>query len=333
MNSAVCKAVAHDVAAPHDVLPAIPGLLGFHPEDSLVVVFFDQQCHIVMTARMDWPDLVADLAGTEIQLRQYASRVAAVSVALLAAGPTQQPQRQESHLSQLATSLGGSTTGLTVLWLAHTQAGRWWSPDCIWTCGTQAHTLLEVHESPLAFSLSISGRAPAPTRKAALANLAEAEPGLARRVAMSLAPRTAPVCTDESLELLILLHGQLAPADLAEIIRACDSVPVRDELLFRFTRYARETPQIWTEGLESLQPALRHAPHDYLPGIASVVAFFHWQDGNGLLASAAVEMALAVRPRYRLARLVGAALAAGLPPTQWNPDRDTDTSDAGGEAA
>ena len=319
MTSTPCRAVANDAAAPHQVLAAIPGLLGFQPQDSLVVVFFDPTSHIVMTARLDWSDLVADEDGTAAQLVGYASRAEAEGLALIAAGPTQHPQEQERQLERLAFAMDRAAPYQpSVLWRAHTQAGRWWSPDCIWTCGTRPHELLAVYESPLAYSLALSGRLVAPSRDAVLARLSPAGAVARRRVADCMAVAPVGVCMDEALELLLFLRGELTPADLAEIIRACHQISGRDELLLRFTSYARSKPEVWREGLESLEPAMTHAPDSHLAGIATVVAFFHWQNGDGLLASAAVGKALAADPGYRLAGLLSVALSAGLPPGQWD---------------
>ena len=48
---------------------------------------------------------------------------------------------------------------------------------------------------------------------------------------------------------------------------------------------------------------------------ASLLAFAAWQDGNGVLARAAVDRAMEADPGYRLARLMTEVLSAGLPPS------------------
>jgi hypothetical protein len=53
----------------------------------------------------------------------------------------------------------------------------------------------------------------------------------------------------------------------------------------------------------------------------TLLAAQYWSSGEGALANAAVERALTIDPRYRLANLVGRLLQAGVPPA-WAARRD-----------
>ena len=52
-----------------------------------------------------------------------------------------------------------------------------------------------------------------------------------------------------------------------------------------------------------------------MPAPASLLAFTAWQSGEGALANIAISRALAADPEYSMARLLGQALDAGLPPS------------------
>ena len=54
------------------------------------------------------------------------------------------------------------------------------------------------------------------------------------------------------------------------------------------------------------------------PPLLTIGGFLAWLDGEGTLASAAVEAALHRDPGYRMATYLGAAIAAGISPPQWS---------------
>jgi hypothetical protein len=73
-------------------------------------------------------------------------------------------------------------------------------------------------------------------------------------------------------------------------------------------RYREAHSRLWTD-------VLRSAATEYMPAPAALLAFTAWQSGNGALASVAIDRALAARPGYSMAVLIGDALEAALPPS------------------
>jgi hypothetical protein len=65
---------------------------------------------------------------------------------------------------------------------------------------------------------------------------------------------------------------------------------------------------LWQEVLHRAQP-------DLVPAPASLFAFAAWRCGDGGIARLALERALDVDPRYRMAGLLREAIVAGLPPS------------------
>src|SRR6185437_15022366 len=90
---------------------------------------------------------------------------------------------------------------------------------------------------------------------------------------------------------------------------ALRAIEVRDDAWARMApEHCAAHVQLWTQ-------VTRHATPPYVAAPASLLAFVAWQNGDGALATIAVERALADDPNYTMAELIGQALHAGLPPS------------------
>jgi hypothetical protein len=74
---------------------------------------------------------------------------------------------------------------------------------------------------------------------------------------------------------------------------------------------------LWTD-------LLRRMPPRYVPAPAGLLAFTAWRQGQGALASAAVDRALEAEPHYSMAQLLGQVLDEGMSPEvldepEWTP--------------
>jgi hypothetical protein len=67
---------------------------------------------------------------------------------------------------------------------------------------------------------------------------------------------------------------------------------------------------LWTDVLQRVEPDLAAGP-------ASLLAFAAWRNGEGALASVAVQRALDVAPEYSLAHLMDEVLEQCLAPSAW----------------
>ena len=104
----------------------------------------------------------------------------------------------------------------------------------------------------------------------------------------------------------------LLPVGLARILTGLVDIRVRDTIVWELSR-ARH-PDV---AVARLTAALRAAPPGYAAATASVLALALWQRGDGARAAIALDRALADDGEYRLARLIGDSLGAGLPPGAW----------------
>jgi hypothetical protein len=69
----------------------------------------------------------------------------------------------------------------------------------------------------------------------------------------------------------------------------------------------------------SVPDLTRLAPGAYRAAPASLLALAAWQDGNGVLANVALDLALAARSGYPMAVLLREALDYGAPPEKADP--------------
>jgi len=137
------------VRRPDELLAIVPYLIGFHPQESLVVVFV-RSGRVILAGRLDLP---ADTDGekTAEYIRALAKRERAEALALVAYSAAALPA------NRLLTRLMDHLTDheLTdVLYVGH---GRWWSLTCADECCPMAGTPLDLTSHPLSASAVLAG--------------------------------------------------------------------------------------------------------------------------------------------------------------------------------
>ena len=86
-------------------------------------------------------------------------------------------------------------------------------------------------------------------------------------------------------------------------------LPVRDDA------WARMEPGHRDAHLRLWKDLVRNAAGPWVPAPAALLAFTAWQNGDGALASVAIDRALACDPDYSMALLLREILDAGVPPS------------------
>ncbi len=100
-------------------------------------------------------------------------------------------------------------------------------------------------------------------------------------------------------------------AEAGRLLVLTSLAPTRDVALAEITR---ETSQPHVELWRGL---VRRSPRDLLPGVSSLLAFAAWQHGDGALAWCAIDRCLEVDPDYSMAHCVADLLTRAVPPTVW----------------
>lgn len=305
---------------PEDLLAAVPVVLGFRPQDSLVMLTFDapRSFH----ARVDLPppaeldDSVSDLVDALLEpcLAQGVGRVAFVfysadaSLAARAAAPLRRAftARQIGVVDVLRADRGCWSR-------VPRKAGKREQQSCPYD--DEAH--------PFSAQAVFEGRVTLRSREA-LRETLEPLPDRQQEVAAAVQGLDLPGPADVGW--LGDLVGRCVDSgddpdtpEAARALLAVTRIDARDAALYAVSRSSAHLHlRVWTA-------LLRRAPDSLTPEVAAIVAFCAWQAGHGALAWCALDRCLAVAPEHRLAACLTECLTHAVPPTAWDEVADSTT--------
>jgi hypothetical protein len=321
---------------PDAVVAAIPHLLGFHPKDSIVIVWM-QARRICLTQRMDLAAVALDRERLDhsIQMVAAASCADSAIVAIYPPGQSGDPGFRRDAQESLSTAL--ERIDVCLVDALHVQRGRWWSYLCNQACcPPEGRAVDPAVSEQVADLLADSGAEPAASREEIVGSLARLPNEVARirpvvvamreeleeRIGVSDSSDEAKErWRDEEIEFLapvfsgrstMLLDDDVPPATTARTLIALGDIRIRDTLLWHLA--AAGDPAAC---MTSLISVLRSAPSGFIAPVATCAAIGAWLSGDGVRASAAVDRALGDDDAYGLAWLVAQSLANGLPPQSW----------------
>lgn len=116
----------------------------------------------------------------------------------------------------------------------------------------------------------------------------------------------------EQADSIINWLGDDTPIAPDTIVALADSVRVRDEVI----RQMMQHPDNWQAFLDKLFDATLEYPQVEVP-VYTMAAILLWQADNNAQALMALGHALAEDSQYNLARLIYAAISAGMEPAVW----------------
>ncbi len=322
---------------PTDLLVAVPYLLGFVPEQSLVVVALDDSNEVALVARVDLPDL--DRAAGDIGLAgDIGQRIGAVAaraggstaVAVVypaasrpetsAAGDCDDDDLWREFAAAVDTSFAAQSVDL-IDCLVVVQR-KWWSLLCTDAacCPGGGRDLPAAGTTEAEARAVLAGLNVLPTRADLSRQLAPAPPAERDAVEalmspVALDPREGLRLVDAALARRpdVGLPSVLAPQEAADLLRAAADSRIRDAVsLCTSPDQGAAAESLWTE-LVGL------APNGWLAGPASLLAAAAYQDGNGVLAGLAAEAALGEDPQHMLAGQLIRALEVGMGPKELRP--------------
>lgn len=310
---------------PAELVAAIPHLLGFHPQNSVILLALHGK-NLGLTLRADLvdPEQAPPLAEQMLTplLRQEPTGVAVVVVGGAPGADGLPPHR--ALVDVLDEALAGA--GLPLLhaaWTSETAAGAPWrcydDPDC-------AGTLADPAASPLAAATVAAGAVTFGRREDLVALLAphDAE-ALARRSTLlegadTAHPLTAALVNRRVAQLGRLLRSApdgsrdscdslvLDDRTVAELASALCDHRVRDRCLPWCTGpHAAAAERLWLDLVRATPAPERAEP-------AAMLALSAYLRGDGALAGVALDAALEACPQHSLSALLRAALDGGLQP-------------------
>lgn len=293
---------------PEDVLATVPLVLGFEPEDSLVLLTFgaDQPFH----ARVDLPrepEHVRAVCDSLVwpSLQHRVARVLLVAYT---------PRTAWGGEVLRAVSACFEGQGVEVVACLRADAGRWWP------VGPERSVVEDGPGTPYdaaghrfrARSV-LEGRVTLPDRAAVAASVAARPdgPDPALVAALRVAAPPDPAALEALLDVLLDSGDRPDDEQVAELLLAAALGRHRDRVARRLGRdTARAHVALWSE-------VVRRAPDSHVADAAGVLALAAWVAGDGALAWCAVDRARAREPEHVLSALVAGLLEAAVPPDEW----------------
>ncbi|MGF1432363.1 DUF4192 domain-containing protein, partial [Kitasatospora sp. LaBMicrA B282] len=328
---------------PSDLAAMLPYLLGFHPDDSIVVVGLHGSMYRQGSAiradippdRADWPAIARDLARLLLEVsRQHGSRPVA-ALLYLCRDPEPGARPVLRQLRPLA-GLFGAVFGEFELPIKESlciSGGRWWSFHCSdQTCCGPAGTAVRLGRdpAPVVVAATVAGLAPRGSRKELAAELTPFGPPVARgqrhalerelgRLAASLAEPGGEEREQERVERLVaraMAESRGGPPELdeqrvAQLIVGLQNRGNRD----RAAEYSEPDELATAQHLWRFL-ARRCVPpfEEFAKAPLTLLAWTCWLSGDLATSRVALGMALDRDPTYTLADLLYHSVNGGMEP-------------------
>lgn len=307
------------IRTPGDLVAAIPHLLGFQPEDSVVIVPTSRGLPV---ARIDFPHAAEDRERVWESIHSGFGRHARPDSSVAIVCLTNDHAEAASTARHLADRFASIGVGVELqLWVAN---DRW--SDLV----TGANDVVTVaSRERLAAASVFAGQALPERSREDLANSLVGDPAPvaallpeAREAAAESVPRLE---SDWALGILSRFEtdgNRLTDRDAARLLVAVESSPIRDRLWDQMDRRtAAVDVAFWTDMTRRSPVEVRTAP-------AALLGFASWLHGDGARALCALDQVPQGQP-YVLADLVSTALATGMHPREWDAIKTTKPASAG----
>ena len=309
------------LTSPHDLLAAIPFLIGYHPSNSLVLVAIKEGT-VSMAMRVDYPSQqnsdAYDLLAHHIKLD------GAESALMIAYVPTETGEGIATGaevLGYLAISL--LKNAIEIRESIEVIGNRWRSVICedISCCPPEGNPLPDFESSRVAAEQVMSGRTMPFIDVTELADSIAQLPNLGPEfiaqvesyfvhedcIDLNEKQRDGATAVVDLGQLYESGRGSSDPDLVAQVIGRLSDIQVRD---FALGIHTEETLDAYWAMWKEL---LRIAPNGYVAPIASIFAAVAYESGQGALAHKALDRALIDNPGYSLALLLRRVFSAGWP--------------------
>ncbi len=314
------------LTSPHDLLAAIPFLIGYHPEDSLVLVSLKDDA-VGMAMRVDLPtDLATE--GYDL-LASHCTREAAQGAFIVAYSDTSSidPENVLINLSAALVRAGIEIKESLIVRNKRFRSLLCCDPTC---CPPEGSVVPELDSSRIAAEHVIAGH---PMPFESVDGLVQSIAALTSSFEESWQDEVQQFWVSSDTEDVLDLQrdGATAIIDLAgeyregrgaedreltaRVIGRLSDIQVRDFALGSHTdESADEYWSMWRD-------LLRIAPRGFVAPVASLYAAMAYERGEGALAHKALDRALHDDDQYSLALLLRRVFTAGWPPQSFTAMR------------
>jgi hypothetical protein len=313
------------LTSPHDLLAAIPFLIGYHPENSLVLVALKDDT-VGMALRVDMP---TDIAAESYDLLASHFQREAAEAALIVAYVDAQTDPEPVLINTSAALL---RAGISIKETLIVSDGRYRSMLCHDSecCPPLGTPIPDIDSSRIALEHVIAGH---PMPYSNVAGLVQSIAALPSAMDENWQSEVQVFWVESDSENLLDLQrdGATAVIDLAgeytqgrgaedrelaaRVIGRLSDIQVRD---FALGSHNDETADAYWQMWRDL---LLIAPRGFVAPIASIFAALAYERGEGALAHKALDRAMVDDERYSLALLLRRVFTAGWPPQSFTAMR------------
>lgn len=322
---------------PVDLIACVPLLLGFHPEESVVLITVGAAAEPFF-ARVDLPSAPDDVEAVVEDLCKVSRRhgLRTVALVMFTDDPVAARRTHDALVDGLATVAVDVQLGLRA-------DGSRWFPLIGVRGDPDAGEEYDLATHPFTLQAMVEGRVVHASRSALGDSLLPVDPDQVERVTAAVdvasdrllaAARTPSGGRDRrAARQYLVAEGRwlqqwlrraladedgpnacsLSDRDLGRLLVGLQSTEVRDVAWAEMTRdNAGRHVALWRE-------LVRRTPLDVLAPPATLLAFAAWLSGDGALAWCALDRAREADPDYSMAALVERALTCAVPPSTWEP--------------
>lgn len=296
------------VTTPDELIAALPHIIGFRVENSLVVVPVTTG---MAYARVDLPRTPQERAEVVQNLMAGYGRRPGGTVMII--GFADDPAQVEPIAVELSLAMEAADVSV---------GARLWAGPHQWADldGGGGGPRTPEAETKVAAEMVLAGRrAPASSRDA-LKQAVTGDPGpvLRELPAAMEALKTSTIARERQWALgrteVFAQDGRaLSAPDAARMLTSLQSDAIRDQLV---ARISRDTAATWAPLWDDLT---RRSPDELVAPVATLSALAHWSGGDGARAWCALDrIPVEQRASQRLASLVAGVIQAGVHPREWD---------------
>ena len=306
----------------HDLITAVPFLIGFHPTNSIVLISVKDDA-IGLAMRIDAPQVVQSDAID--LLAHHLLREEADAALLVAYMPD---EREDGDSLLISLGAGLLRNGISIQESIVVRHGRYRSiicrdEDCCPPTGTEVPA---IEDSQIAVEHVLAG---VPMPYSNISELIDSISADEQSLSLEWSDEVNRFFIEEDSEEIVALrrdgvetmdllldefrmgHGASEPTLIARLIGRMSDVQVRDYALGVHTEDTFDLYfAMWRE-------LLRKAPRGFVAPIACIVASMAYESGDGALAQKALDRAITDDERYPLAGLLRRVFNAGWPPAAF----------------
>ena len=316
---------ATELTSPHDLLAAVPFMVGYHPKDSLVVMAL-KESKVAMAMRVDFPDS-ENMASVSATIAGHLTRESADEAIIVGYLPSDDLDTDPLAVARSIITLQGIAVKECIV----VSGGRFRSNLCAdaQCCPPEGNPVPEILDSRVTAEQVAAGN-PLPyldldEMKRSIAAL-PVDKELVRII------KSIPEIDYSSEDVTQLQRaGANAINEMAIIFSRAQRIEDKNLIALVLVRLLDLQVRDYAMGMTTAETSdqlwdmwrwlMRTAPVGYVAPVAVIFATMSYERGDGALAQRALDRAMVDSPGYQMAKLLRRTFAAGWPPSAFTQMR------------